>query len=41
MGVGLDRAGSVQGQLAGICEDDNKNSGPIKCGEYLDKLKNG
>jgi hypothetical protein len=35
-GCGLDRAGSGEGQVAGICDCDNKPSGSIKCGEFLD-----
>ena len=37
---GLDRAGSGQGQVAGTCECGNELSGYIKCGEFLDQLKN-
>jgi len=34
---GLDRAGSGQGQVTGICgECGNEPSGFIKCGEFLD-----
>jgi hypothetical protein len=33
---GLDRAGSVQGQVAGTCECGNEASGSIICGEFLD-----
>jgi hypothetical protein len=32
----MDRAGSIQGQVAGICECGNEPSGSIKCGEFLD-----
>ena len=35
-GYGLDRAGSVLGQLAGTCEFGNEPSGSLKCGEFLD-----
>ena len=40
-GYGLDRAGSGQGQVAGICECGNEPSGSIKCGEFLDQLQTG
>ena len=26
--------------MAGFCEHGNETSGPIKCGEFLKKLKN-
>jgi hypothetical protein len=29
---GLDRSGSIQGDLAGSCERDNEFSGSLKCG---------
>jgi hypothetical protein len=32
---GLDRSGSVQGQVAGCCECGNEPSGSIKCGKFL------
>ena len=35
-GCALDRAGSVQGQVAGSYECCNAPSGSIKCGEFLD-----
>jgi hypothetical protein len=35
-GCGLDRAGSVEGQVVGICECGNDPSGSIKCGKFLD-----
>ena len=36
---GLDRAGSGQGQLAGICDCGNEPSGSINLWEFLDQLK--
>jgi hypothetical protein len=36
VGVGLDRSGSVWGQLAGICECGNEPSVSIKYGEFLE-----
>ena len=39
-GHGLDRSGSGQGQVAGACECGNELSGSIKCGGFLDYLKN-
>jgi hypothetical protein len=41
VGYGLDRAGTGYGQVAGTCEYDNKPSGSIKCGEFLDYLRTG
>ena len=38
---GLDRAGSEQGQVAGIFECSNEPLDCIKCGEFLDKLQTG
>ena len=38
---GLDRAGSEQGEEAGICEGGNEPTGSIKYGEFLDQLKTG
>ena len=38
---GLARAGSGQGQVAGTCECGNEPSGSIKCGKFLDQLRNG
>jgi hypothetical protein len=35
-GHGLDRAGSGQKQVAGICECGNEPSGSIKCVEFID-----
>ena len=35
-GHGLERGGSGQGQVAGICECGNEPSSSIKCGEFLD-----
>ena len=32
---GLDRSGSVQGQVAGWCECSNEPSDSIKCGKFL------
>ena len=40
-GYGLNRSGSVWRQVAGTCERGNELSGSIKCGEFLDKLRNG
>jgi len=34
-GMGLDRAGSGQGQVAGTCEFGNEPSDSVKCGEFL------
>jgi hypothetical protein len=39
-GYALDGSGSVYGQVAGACECDNKPSGSIKQGEFLDYLRN-
>ena len=36
VGYGLDRAGSVLGQVAGTFECDNENTGFIKYWEFLD-----
>ena len=38
-GYGLDQAGSGQGQVAGICECGNGQSGSIKLGEFLNQLQ--
>ena len=38
-GYGLDRAGLIQGQVAGTCDCGNEPSGSTKCGEFLDWLK--
>ena len=35
-GLGLDRAGSGQGQVADTCDCGNEPSGSIKCGAFLD-----
>jgi len=35
-GYGLNGAGSVYGQVAGICECGNEPSGSINCGEFLE-----
>jgi len=35
-GYVLDRAGSGQGQVAGMCECGSKPSDSIKCVEFLD-----
>jgi hypothetical protein len=35
-GHGLDRAGSVQGQVASTCEYGNEHLDSIKYGEFLD-----
>jgi len=40
-GYGLDRAGSGQGQVAGLCECGNEPSVSIKCGKFLDWLRRG
>ena len=34
-GYGVDGAGSVYEQVAGICECDNEPTGSIKCEEFL------
>jgi len=39
-GYGLDQTGSGQGQVAGTFECGNEPSGYIKCGEFLDWLRN-
>jgi hypothetical protein len=36
---GLDRCGSGHGQVAGTCEYLNEPSGSIKCGEFLNWLR--
>jgi len=40
-GYGLDRAGYGEGQVAETCECGSKPSGSIKCGEFLELLRNG
>ena len=35
-GLGLDRSGSGQGQMAGTCKRGNEPSGSVSCGEFLD-----
>ena len=40
-GYGLERAGSGQRQVAGICECGNGHPGSIKGREFLDKLTDG
>ena len=40
LGYGLDSAGSGQGQVACSCECGNEPSGSIKCGEFLDSVRN-
>jgi len=35
-GYGLDRAGSVQEQVAGTCQFGNESSRSIKCREFLE-----
>ena len=35
-GHGLNRSGSVYGQVVGFCECVNEPSGFIKCGGFLD-----
>jgi len=37
---GPDYCGSGQEQVAGACECGNEHSGSIKCGEFLDWLRN-
>jgi hypothetical protein len=37
---GLDCCGSVEGLVDGACECGNEHSGSIKCGEFLDQLRN-
>ena len=39
VGCGLDRPGSGQGQVAGICECGDELSSSIKCEEFLDWLR--
>ena len=39
-GHGLDRHGSGQGQVANPCECGNEISSFIKCGEFLDQVRN-
>ena len=41
VGRGLDRGGSGYGQVAGTCECGNEPSGSVKCGKFLDWLRNG
>jgi len=36
LGHGLDRFGSIEGEVAGTCECGNEPSVSIKCGEFLD-----
>jgi hypothetical protein len=36
VGYGLDRSGTVEGQVVGTCECGNEPSGSVKCGEFLD-----
>jgi hypothetical protein len=36
---GLDRSGSVYGQVAGFFECGKEPSGSIKCGEFLEQLR--
>jgi hypothetical protein len=36
---GLDSIGSGEGPVTGSCEHDNKPSGSVKGGEFLDKLR--
>jgi hypothetical protein len=35
-GHGLNRSGSGQGQMSGICECGNEPSGAVKRGEFLE-----
>ena len=37
---GMVRSGSGQGQVAGACKRGNEHSGFIKCGEFVDWLRN-
>jgi hypothetical protein len=39
-GHGPDQSGLGQGQVAGCCECGNEPSGSIKCGEFLELLRN-
>jgi hypothetical protein len=39
-GSGLDSFGSRHEKVAGSCEIGNELLGPIKCREFLDKLRN-
>jgi hypothetical protein len=36
----IDMSGSGQGQVAGFCKHCNERSGCIKCGEFIDRLRN-
>ena len=38
-GHGLDRSGSVRGQVASSCECGNEPSGSTKCGEFLEQMR--
>ena len=40
VGYGLDEADSGLGQVAGACKCGNEPSGSIKCGEFLDWMRN-
>jgi hypothetical protein len=37
---GVDLSATGQGQLTGCCEDGNEHSGSIKCGKFLEQLRN-
>jgi hypothetical protein len=39
-GEGLASSGSAEGQVAGCYECGNEPSGSIKCGEFLEQLRN-
>jgi hypothetical protein len=39
-GHGVDRTGSIYGQVPGTCESGNEISGSIKCVLFLDLLGN-
>jgi hypothetical protein len=37
---GQDWSGSVLGEMVGCCDAGNEPSGSIRCGEFLDQLRN-
>jgi hypothetical protein len=39
LNAGKFHSASEQGPVTGSCENDNGYSGSIKCGEFLDKLR--
>jgi hypothetical protein len=40
VGYVLGRTGTGQGQVADTCECGTEHSGSIKCGEFLEQVKN-